>query len=142
MNDINYSDEVINILLNLGDFSEDLLNNNNSQESAGSSIADINAGKDYKKSWKYLSGDFVDDLKDDSIDERFKITVCKYGSYILYSNNQEMQKSLGSSYSYDKVIKAYDEMIKYLEGINSEDSKDVLQSVKKARKQFEYANKR
>ena len=142
LKDINYSDEVINILLNLGDFSEDLLNNNNSQESAGSSIADINAGKDYKKSWKYLSGDFVDDLKDDSIDERFKITVCKYGSYILYSNNQEMQKSLGSSYSYDKVIKAYDEMIKYLEGINSEDSKDVLQSVKKARKQFEYANKR
>ena len=81
-------------------------------------------------------------MKDENIDDDFKIIICKYGSYILYSNNSSMQKVLGSSYSYSQVIKTYDEMISYLEKVNSEKASDVLESVKMARKQFEYANKR
>lgn len=142
LRNINYSENNIEILMNLGDFSEALINNVDTQKSLESGIVNSDIDKNYKNCWTYLSSGFAEDLKDENVDDDFKIIICKYGSYILYSNNSSMQKVLGSSYSYSQVINTYDEMISYLEKVNSEKASDVLESVKMARKQFEYANKR
>ena len=137
-----HSSDKIDILINLGDFSEALNNNVDSQNLFEAGIINSNTNEEYKKCWTYLSNGFIQDLKDKNIEDNFKIIICQYGSYILYSNNSSMQKILGELYSYSQVIKAYDEMIKYLETAKSDYASDVLESVKMARKQFEYANKR
>lgn len=142
LKEISYSSKNVEILMNLGDFSTALMSNVDSQGSLESGIIKSDAEKNYKKCWTYLTSDFIKDLSDESVDEDFKIIICKYGSYILYSNTSSMQKIIGSSYNYGQVIKAYDEMIKYLETVKSEKAADVLESVKTARKQFVYANGR
>ena len=139
---IDYSSKDVEILMNLGDFSTALMSNADSQGSLESGIIKNDEEKNYKKCWTYLTSDFIKDLGDESVKEDFKIIICKYGSYILYSNTSSMQRIVGSSYNYDQVIKAYDEMIKYLETVKSEEAADVLESVKTARKQFVYANGR
>ncbi|MCR4615403.1 MAG: serine/threonine protein kinase [Clostridiales bacterium] len=137
-----YSQKNIDILMNLGDFSEILENSKGLQEENERLDGEKNDKQNtIDTCWKYLSGGFLDDIKNPNVQPLYKRMICKYGSFMLYSNTVSMQKSLGENYSYEKVIMAYNEMINYLKSDDNEQAKNILESVKILKEQFEYANR-
>lgn len=138
-----FTEKNVDILINFGKFSETLENTKDvkiQEDDEPLSRQRDERTKTIDDCWNYLSVDFLEDLKDQEVDDRFKRMICKYGGFTLFriSTTDTMRKALGDNYSYDKTLNAIDEMLRYLE--KDTKAKSILTSVQTVKKELEKAN--